>query len=133
MMRNGDQNGKRSHFITSKKYKKYKKCMKGKIILKLQKLKIQEIQPSRIYQHFVLVRPEILLDPKKILNSNFLCTQNCLRPTIFSNRIFLNQIFLKLFFWIKIFLDPQFFSGFEIYLVLKFLDQKFYWFQKILV
>ena len=39
-------------------------------------------------------RPEILLDPKKISNSNFLRTQNCLRPTIFSNLKFLNQIFL---------------------------------------
>ena len=103
-------------------------------------------------------RPEILLDPKKISNSNFLCTQNCLRPTIFFKpKIFLNQIFLKLFFRIKIFLDPQFFSKkfsrpkiyfglkflffkiffepqlfsrSEILLVPEFLDQKFYWFQK---
>ena len=48
-------------------------------------------------------RPEILLDPKKILNQKF-CTQNCLRPTIFFKpETFLNQIFLKLFFLIKMF------------------------------
>ena len=35
--------------------KKIQKCMKSKTILNLQKLKIQEIRPSRIYQHFVLV------------------------------------------------------------------------------
>ena len=56
-------------------------------------------------------RPEILLDPKKISNSNFLRTQNCLRPTIFFKpKIFRNQIFKKIFFQIKIFLDQQFFS-----------------------
>ena len=72
-----------------------------------------------------VLRPEILLDPKKISNSNFLCTQNCLRPTIFFKpKIFLNQISLKLFFWMKIFLDPQFLSKTcsrpKIYLGLKF-------------
>ena len=50
-----------------KKYKKYKKYMKSKIILKLQKLKIQEIRPSRIYQHFVLV----LLDRAKYKTTTF--------------------------------------------------------------
>ena len=57
-------------------------------------------------------RPENLLDPEKILNSNFF------GPKIFSNltlffrpKIFLDPKFLKsLFSDQKVFLDPQFFS-----------------------
>ena len=48
-------------------------------------------------------KPEILLDPKKILNSNFLHTQNCFRPTnFFRPKIFLSQNLFEFFFRIKI-------------------------------
>ena len=95
-------------------------------------------------------RPEIFLDPKKISNSNFLHTQNCLRHTIsFKPKVFLNQIFKNFFFGSKFFWTDNFFkkiSRLKIYFGLKFifssslfstpiffpefLDQKIYWFQK---
>ena len=69
-------------------------------------------------------RPEILLDPKKILNSNFFCTQNWMKnflvPQFFSKKFSRP----KIYFGLK-FLYFKFFSRSEIFLVPKFLDQKF--------
>ena len=46
---------------------------------------------------------------------------------IFFEKIFRTQFKVFLF---KIFFEPQFFSRSDIFLVLKVLDQKFYWFKK---